>query len=969
MAAGDIYIRRNDAETTAVPNAGSNLDTKWDTEVTDIGSSITYAAGTGYFQVDTGVYLILYSEKFNTTNVTNNERVEIQGEIHISGTGVVGGWAQDIIRKSSGDQDARVSGQTIIDVTSDNTDIFFRFYRTDNSTSGIVNRAPGFGGIIILELDTSDGFGMYSTSATEATSTTTERTLNINTNDRQDTGFSRTGAVVTLTNADRYIMHYTLDFSETTTSREDVISRITRNGTTTEVVGSNGYCYLRGSDGCQDGAISWTGLVDVSASDTFQVRWQAPQSATITAAAGAQFRIWRLPTGTDVAFMQATTGDYNSSGVFTWDTLPTIDTASFTATAGNSNIDIDQFDFALIFANFHNDAPDSVQRAVPEIKSSVNSVLGTNAVSGMYHRNSGSSGVCAVTLSDIRLTDPNDSVEIDILPTAASGAVNNDSGQFSIISLESAYGPYTFPPAPITFSGDNKFLWGENSIILTGGGFEAVQGTGKVEIWDDVSGTTKVSQTITAWGATSITLNSVQGGLPNNTIVYVVVTTNGGLESSTLAVNVGLLAYNTEMLALNPDHFWRLNNVYDDTGVTGPVRNMTSGVIGTFSFSTTNLTDDNTHSLIWDSVTQRREIADSANMNITINSAERTIGCWIQVSSIQTALSAIWKEGGGVQNLAFLMGMGNVLLAQLADIASTRDNVQCFSDFKLNVDRPYHICMRYTHTEATKEFRLYIDGVEQTRSDGNPMTIGIFDSHSGDVTWGDPDNNLETGGTDITYNGKDDLLLSDFATWSDNSTGGGARNKVTEIRDIMFRRGATANATIVTASNSAMQTSLDNTANTRVDWPLSYRIENSDLGGNLELILTDKTFDSRITEHVEWRGPGVLTLVNINSNCDSGKTFATSGGTVVVETPPTLNITNLQNNTEVRIYEGGTVTELVGEENITTGLFSNQIRVSNVDIQVISELYENLRFEAVDMTSGDVSIPVNQQLDRTFNNP
>ena len=249
------------------------------------------------------------------------------------------------------------------------------------------------------------------------------------------------------------------------------------------------------------------------------------------------------------------------------------------------------------------------------------------------------------------------------------------------------------------------------------------------------------------------------------------------------------------------------------------------------------------------------------------------------------------------------------------------------------------------------------------------VRIGIFDSHSGDVTWGDPDNNLETGGTDITYNGKDDLLLSDFATWSDNSTGGGARNKVTEIRDIMFRRGATANATIVTASNSAMQTSLDNTANTRVDWPLSYRIENSDLGGNLELILTDKTFDSRITEHVEWRGPGVLTLVNINSNCDSGKTFATSGGTVVVETPPTLNITNLQNNTEVRIYEGGTVTELVGEENITTGLFSNQIRVSNVDIQVISELYENLRFEAVDMTSGDVSIPVNQQLDRTFNNP
>ena len=37
MAAGDFYIRRNNAETTVLPNAGSNLDTSWDNQVIDQG--------------------------------------------------------------------------------------------------------------------------------------------------------------------------------------------------------------------------------------------------------------------------------------------------------------------------------------------------------------------------------------------------------------------------------------------------------------------------------------------------------------------------------------------------------------------------------------------------------------------------------------------------------------------------------------------------------------------------------------------------------------------------------------------------------------------------------------------------------------------------------------------------------------------------------------------------------------------
>ena len=227
-----------------------------------------------------------------------------------------------------------------------------------------------------------------------------------------------------------------------------------------------------------------------------------------------------------------------------------------------------------------------------------------------------------------------------------------------------------------------------------------------------------------------------------------------------------------------------------------------------------------------------------------------------------------------------------MLVAQLADSAGSRDNVQAYSDFRLATDRPYNIVMRYSHTEVTKEFRLYIDGVEQTVTDGNPMTLGIFDSHSGSVNLGNPDNNLEMGTADIGFDGKTDCYVSDFCSWSDNSAGtnAGALDKTTEIRDILYRRGALPDDTIVEAAESAMQTALDATADTRPDWPLSYRIETVTGGGDLELVMNDKDFDPGISSHVEYRGADTLTLVNVQpgSNLDSAKCWSLTGGTVTV---------------------------------------------------------------------------------------
>ena len=526
-------------------------------------------------------------------------------------------------------------------------------------------------------------------------------------------------------------------------------------------------------------------------------------------------------------------------------------------------------------------------------------------------------------------------------------------------------------PLGITdFDGDEKILWGQQNAVITGFGFGATQGTGKVEFWSDTAGTVKTVQTVDSWADGSIQIDTVQGALGDNTTIYLVVTNDSAEASQPVAVAVGLLPYKDVIKALSPDHYWPLDNSYNDEGITGPVRNMTSGVVGGGAMVASPISEDTTHTWHQNGVTVRREIADSPNMNITISAQERTVCTWAQLNAIQQSLGAIWKEGGGVQNLAFLVGLGNVLMAQLADVAGTRDNVQAISDFRLTPARPYHILMRYSHLDNPAEFRLYVDGRKQAVTDGNPMTLGIFDSHSGDVTWGDPDNNLETGGTDIAYAGQEDTYLNHFVTWSDNSAGtnsGGLSDA--EILEL-FQRGAVPDDDIASDTEANMQAAVNATADARPDWPLSYRINPPSGGGDLEITLTDKVFDQGVTEHLEWRGSGILTVVVEGAtNFDAARTFAPNGGTITVVEVATLTLSGLEDGTEVRVYDAGTQTELAGQESVAGGTFSANVRANAVDIVIHALGFLNRRIEGVDTSSGDVSLPIQQRVDRQYGNP
>lgn len=87
---------------------------------------------------------------------------------------------------------------------------------------------------------------------------------------------------------------------------------------------------------------------------------------------------------------------------------------------------------------------------------------------------------------------------------------------------------------------------------------------------------------------------------------------------------------------------------------------------------------------------------------------------------------------------------------------------------------------------------------------------------------------------------------------------------------------------------------------------------------------------------------------------------------------PQLTLTGLQPNTEVRIFNAGTTTELAGQEDIDSGIFSwsyDYETYSSVDISILSLGYQNIRLLGLPITFAGLTVPVQQQIDRQYENP
>jgi len=145
---------------------------------------------------------------------------------------------------------------------------------------------------------------------------------------------------------------------------------------------------------------------------------------------------------------------------------------------------------------------------------------------------------------------------------------------------------------------------------------------------------------------------------------------------------------------------------------------------------------------------------------------------------------------------------------------------------------------------------------------------------------------------------------------------------------------------------------------------------------------TALSFDGNIFDHsgtadVYWAGTDGTLTINL-SNGSNANSYASAGGTVEFVSTTDFTLTGLKSDgvpgtgsTEVRIYTSG-LTELAGQEDVTTGEFTYQYGTAQIQDDVIVQIhhveYETIRL-TVNLDGSDASIPIQQQFDRNYYNP
>lgn len=86
---------------------------------------------------------------------------------------------------------------------------------------------------------------------------------------------------------------------------------------------------------------------------------------------------------------------------------------------------------------------------------------------------------------------------------------------------------------------------------------------------------------------------------------------------------------------------------------------------------------------------------------------------------------------------------------------------------------------------------------------------------------------------------------------------------------------------------------------------------------------------------------------------------------------PYLTLTGLKDGSEVRIYNAGTTDELIGVENVTGGTLSWQYDYSvynSIDLVIHALGFVYYRIEGLSLPDDGLTIPIDQQIDRTYLN-
>lgn len=440
------------------------------------------------------------------------------------------------------------------------------------------------------------------------------------------------------------------------------------------------------------------------------------------------------------------------------------------------------------------------------------------------------------------------------------------------------------------------------------------------------------------------------------------------------------MAIISHLQGLGATHLFTLDNAgtltTDDLGNSSTPTNISGG---NYSFQTDPVCEGVTYSL--DVVANTSNSVSGAiftnknDINVsstTMNYNNRSLLIWFKQSEIQNS-TCIYKQGGRVNNFAF---MGGALTTfQAADegqpflIVQSKSLTQANRSYCLIGVWEHHT----QHSGLGNRILFYINGVLQGISE---LTgTDNFPSHDGDITCGNAAVNLKSfAETTLTSQ-----------TTEKNCNFLGMFNNVSltqsQCREI-FERMVIPEVVIAADTVANQQAALNALSGTTYkDVNCAIEIRQATDATNYTLTLNNITFvknDNLKDISVQYVGPNTLTIINSNSNAvevstpaekdlDGGTTIISGGGTINIVNLINLTLTGLKANSEVRIYQAGTTTEIDGVENSST-TFATTTSESSVDIVVHALGYEYQRLNGV-YTSQNLILPISQRVDRNYKNP
>jgi len=341
------------------------------------------------------------------------------------------------------------------------------------------------------------------------------------------------------------------------------------------------------------------------------------------------------------------------------------------------------------------------------------------------------------------------------------------------------------------------------------------------------------------------------------------------------------MAYSDDISDLGADHHWKFDG--DSTDVIGSANGTDTSIGHTGSAiakdatvcATTNATGD------------RVSIPTTTTINNSAQ-ARKAVAGWFSFSAVNQPFTRIYGEGDNTTNFQFCAGFGNVVTLEVRDGATWQ--IQVYTDRPLVVDRPYHLCAVLEGNAYGNEVRFYLDGVEQANAipvDREPDDASL--ALRGVAEFGDPAGTVGLDGTALLMVAPVNGNYNHWCAWGDEAD---AVLTETEVRGTLFERGALADVTISTGTESAMQTALDVYADTvRSDTPCCIEIEAVSGGGDFTLDLDNITFNEKASIHVRYNGTAdTLTLRNINGS-DCSIVSAPFGGSLELRTEVTVKVT------------------------------------------------------------------------------